>query len=1365
MCLVSVDCRSALRLYLARTEHLEPSPTVLSPVPHILLQLPSLGYLVTSSQPPRTTPLALLMLIFTADPSSARLSVESISAPSLAGPRATFSPTLIRTTGGALFSKPSRYLGWRPSAGPLTCSRKSGRSSPIRQISTRTMTGSRPFRLRRLSQEAAKLSFSSSTAPSCQDPFRSHTALHVTQTAGLSRHAIGPQLGQDIRPRLPLRAMRATIITHARWAIDSGCAPHHMALLMYALGMLELVDLDIITALHPTPTSSKVHRGQGMVPTICSAGIPRNLLLPGTTIFSANLPTNLASYHTLLVHGFQLNLALDGGYVGTPDGLLIMLDAEDGMWYFPEAYQPCTQLPQRVQQTAAPALTRSVVSLAPPFTPAATVYFAEEDASTEVLSSALSPVPGGALCVPVSPPATDTAPSIDAPGPADWLGLGNPPLTAPPPVVALRTPPRPPSSEVPSVTVTTSLFPSVPRFPGPKVQTPRDFHANIRQPLRDDLVVLDAFYAFHNSPPRARFHKLLLALHETDPRRASNRSFKKWCQIRPKSAPQPTPYAFQVSIPSAILPIDPSFAPGQSLRVYIMPAHARPLATIDKKPCTALFVDVASNYCYTFSAASASPSLLLDHLIDWQTNSRVRFHTITLPDEYICEPIISWCAGNFAPGCPPVVLQSSSPVPTPSPSQVLHDAYLVNNARAGTSHYLITHGYHHVCEHHNRRPQSSGESPLDRWPSAPFAHPSLPLGVWGCVAFGWVCKKTDNPNTKPRANAGIYLGHSRSCGHLLYHQDQDRIQCYAYITFDAKVFPFLNQMIAQDHASASAASGNPVTRAHLAQLVSLQHPHLPPFVPLSIEEALAHVTAPLWRAAITDAMDRQSANWVPIRVSDIPHGSRIDFSSLSLSTSVDYGPTAHLVVDPVLHLPDNQDPVVLRTLLALAAEQGWDLQQVILPPTPMTALDLAASPGRYVWPPESYSCAPDTAMRILHPLPGLVHDHLHRQASIDAFLLTRGFSATHAHPALWVHHHHQLNNSMLVFHHDHHLLFLYTDRSASSRLAHSLAATLHGAHQHNVSTFLDIDLSITDAAISLSQAPFVHSILTASAMLQCRRAAVPLESSCDLSHSHSPTVPDTALHLRYRRIVRQIAHLAAWTRPDLAFATSRLSEYLINPGETHMTAALHVLRFLKGTPSRALIYTRGLPNPLQLTSWADADWAACTDTRRSVSGRVTSLHGGAVDWGAIRQPTVATSTAEAEFLSANVSSKVIEWLLSVLDALRVPRGRPVPMYEDNRACRMMSESRAVRDRTKHIDYSANNLRGQVSRGVLQLFDCPTHDMVADSMTKNLPAPAFLRHSDIQMGATRHSSPALPRWPPIWTPDQPAPSLQAYLRRL
>jgi hypothetical protein len=187
-----------------------------------------------------------------------------------------------------------------------------------------------------------------------------------------------------------------------------------------------------------------------------------------------------------------------------------------------------------------------------------------------------------------------------------------------------------------------------------------------------------------------------------------------------------------------------------------------------------------------------------------------------------------------------------------------------------------------------------------------------------------------------------------------------------------------------------------------------------------------------------------------------------------------------------------------------------------------------------------------------------------------------------------------------------------------------------------------------------------------------------------------------------------------------------------NPGVKHWQVAKRVLRYLTGTTNYGLTYTRDLANPNRLIAYADADWATCPETRRSVSAFVVMLNGAAVAWKSKKQGAVATSSSEAEFVAASKAADELVWERRLLADLSFPQLTPTPLYEDNRACRLMSENPVHRERSKHIDFRVHALRDRVAAGEVVLVDCASRDMVADSLTKNLPAESFLRHRDAQL---------------------------------
>ena len=197
------------------------------------------------------------------------------------------------------------------------------------------------------------------------------------------------------------------------------------------------------------------------------------------------------------------------------------------------------------------------------------------------------------------------------------------------------------------------------------------------------------------------------------------------------------------------------------------------------------------------------------------------------------------------------------------------------------------------------------------------------------------------------------------------------------------------------------------------------------------------------------------------------------------------------------------------------------------------------------------------------------------------------------------------------------------------------------------------------------------------------------------------------------------------TRPDIAFAVSNIARYCGTPKETHWKAVKRILRYLRGTSSLGLKYTRQESGLLCL-GYADADWAGSVDDRKSTSGYVFQTSGAAVSWRRSKQSCVALSTAEAEYVALAGASQEAVWLNGLAGELCGIAMPPVTLMEDNQSAIAIAHNPQFHGKTKHVDIKYHYVRSQVESGNICLRYCPTEDMVADVLTKSLPAPLFTR---------------------------------------
>jgi hypothetical protein len=120
------------------------------------------------------------------------------------------------------------------------------------------------------------------------------------------------------------------------------------------------------------------------------------------------------------------------------------------------------------------------------------------------------------------------------------------------------------------------------------------------------------------------------------------------------------------------------------------------------------------------------------------------------------------------------------------------------------------------------------------------------------------------------------------------------------------------------------------------------------------------------------------------------------------------------------------------------------------------------------------------------------------------------------------------------------------------------------------------------------------------------------------------------------------------------------------------------------------------------------------------------LNGAAVSWKSKRQPVVALSTAEAEFIAASSMVQEVIYARRLLEKLGFPQADPTPIFEDNTTCiKWAGGAVGGTDRAKHIDLREHFVHEAVSNKVLQLEPVDSVDNVADLLTKPLLKALFL----------------------------------------
>jgi hypothetical protein len=189
-----------------------------------------------------------------------------------------------------------------------------------------------------------------------------------------------------------------------------------------------------------------------------------------------------------------------------------------------------------------------------------------------------------------------------------------------------------------------------------------------------------------------------------------------------------------------------------------------------------------------------------------------------------------------------------------------------------------------------------------------------------------------------------------------------------------------------------------------------------------------------------------------------------------------------------------------------------------------------------------------------------------------------------------------------------------------------------------------------------------------------------------------------------------------------------------------MLAAKRVLRYLAGTKDIGLVFgalaggktaaaeTRGHQAAalVDVSAYADADWANNKKDRKSITGWVAKLNGDCISWSSKKQRVVALSTCEAELYAEAAALQEVLWLRDLLTELGLHVQMGSLLHGDNQSTIAVSKNGVKADRTKHVDVKYHFVTQTVQEGKVQLRWIPTAEQQADIFTKALAAPVFER---------------------------------------
>lgn len=267
-----------------------------------------------------------------------------------------------------------------------------------------------------------------------------------------------------------------------------------------------------------------------------------------------------------------------------------------------------------------------------------------------------------------------------------------------------------------------------------------------------------------------------------------------------------------------------------------------------------------------------------------------------------------------------------------------------------------------------------------------------------------------------------------------------------------------------------------------------------------------------------------------------------------------------------------------------------------------------------------------------------------------------------------------------------------------------------------------IRINQTEDYIELDQLPYINEILERFGMENSMPISTPSDVNVKLSMhlGSSNEITDEELRrIPYQAAVGCLLYLTQCTRPDITFAVNDVSRYNSNFNISHWKAVKRIFRYLNGTKDLKLRYSKHVnENSHEIHGFCDSDYASDLNKRRSCAGYLFKMSNGAITWYSKRQPTVALSTAEAEYLSMSSAIQEALWLKQLASELdQSLANKSIKLKCDNQSALDLSKSDGFSNRTKHIDVRHHFIRDHIKNKTIEVDHIATEFMAADYLTK------------------------------------------------
>lgn len=400
----------------------------------------------------------------------------------------------------------------------------------------------------------------------------------------------------------------------------------------------------------------------------------------------------------------------------------------------------------------------------------------------------------------------------------------------------------------------------------------------------------------------------------------------------------------------------------------------------------------------------------------------------------------------------------------------------------------------------------------------------------------------------------------------------------------------------------------------------------------------------------------------------------------------------------------------IRLLISLAASNGWEIHHLDVK-TAFLNGDLCEEV--YVTQPEGFEKKgqENRVYKLSKALYGLRQAPRAWNLKLDNTLKEIGFVKCKKEPA--VYQKKTKGDILIIAIYVDDLFVTGTSVQVIKRFKEDMSRRFEMSDLGRLSYYLGIEVVQGADGIRIKQEGYAQGILNDNKMETCNLTHVPMESNLKISKAEEEEEINATAYRRTIGCLRYLLH----TRPDLSYSVGVLSRYMQSPRTSHGRALKHVLRYVKGTTKFGLFFKKD--GARRVIGYSDSSHNIDVDDGRSTSGHVFYYGASPITWTSQKQPTVALSSCEAEFMAATEAAKQAIWLKELLKEILGKEGENVILRVDNKSAIALTKNPVFHGRSKHILSRYHFIRECVENLQIEVEHVPGVEQKADILTKPL----------------------------------------------